>query len=79
MKKESLNLNFKTYINQDVKVFLKKKGDPPRRREPITGRVIRINKKFIVLRAKKANKLLRKIVYGVKSVKKEDIERINLI
>lgn len=77
MKKELAE--FETYLNLDVKVFPKKKGDPPRRRDPITGRVTRINKKFIVLRAKKANKQERKIVYVGRSIKKDDIERISLI
>jgi len=71
MKKELVD--FEDYLKQDVKVFRKGRTDP------ITGRIDVIQKKFIVLLAKKAIKQENKIVYIKKSVKKDDIEKISLI
>lgn len=71
MKKELVD--FEDYLNQDVKVFRKSKPDP------VTGRVEVVQKKFIVLMAKKAIRQENKIVYVKRSVKKDDIEKISLI
>lgn len=71
MKKEIID--FKPYLNQDVKIFHKGKV------EPVTGRVSVIQKNFIVLMAKKAIKQENKIVYVKKSVKKDSIEKISIL
>lgn len=71
MKKEEIK--YEDYLDKNVKVF--KKG----KQEPTTGRLTVIKKKFIVILAKKAIRQENKFVYRKQSVKKEQIDRINLI
>jgi len=71
MKKELSN--FDGYLNLNVKIF------PKERAEPITGKVTAINKKFLILLAKKANRRENKIMYVGRSIKKDNVERISLI
>jgi len=75
MKKELVNIDFEDYVNFDVKIFCKSKNKP----EPITGKVLINKKKFIIVLVKKAIRQERKIVYKRRSIKKENIDRINLI
>lgn len=70
MKTEEIN--FENYLNANVKIF------PKGNKDPVTGRVLVIKKKFIVLLAKKAIKQEGKIVYRKRIVKKDNIEKINL-
>jgi hypothetical protein len=70
MKKEMID--YDQYLNKDVKVF------PKDRKDPITGRVTLVRKKFLVILAKKAIKQDNKIIYTKRSIKKDDIDRINL-
>ena len=65
-------INFEDYLSKNVKIFIKGSS------EPITGRVQVVQKNFIVLLSKKANKLNNSIIYKTKTVKKEKIEKINL-
>jgi len=73
MKKEIVNVNYEDYLNKNVKIFKKGKQDP------ITGKVIVIKKRFILILAKKAIKQENKFIYRKGSVKKETIDRIDII
>lgn len=70
MKKEIVD--YEQYLNRDVKIF------PKDRRDPITGRVTIVKKKFLVILAKKAIRQENKIIYTKKSIKIDDIDRVNL-
>ena len=71
---ETKVLDYEKYLNRDVKIFNKDK-----KKDPITGRIIVVKKKFIVVLAKKAIRQENKFVYKKKSVKKEKIDRMNFI
>lgn len=68
MQKEFID--YKSHLDKHVKVFLKGK------RDPTAGRLDIIQRKYIVLLAKKAIKNESKIVYVKKSIRKDDIEKI---
>jgi DNA phosphorothioation-dependent restriction protein DptG len=70
MKKEIVN--YEQYLNKDVKIF------PKNRKDPVTGRVTVVKKKFLVILAKKAIKQENKIIYTKKSIKIDDIDRVNI-
>ena len=72
MKREILD--YEKYLNRDVKVFNKDK-----KKDPITGRVTVVQKKYIVILAKKAIRQENKIIYKKRSVKKDKIDRIDFI
>ena len=70
MKKEIED--YEQYLNRDVKIF------PKDNKDPITGRITAVQKKFLVVLAKKAIRQDNKIIYTKRSIKKENVDRLSL-